>query len=298
MPEKIDNNPIFFIGTGRNGSTLISDLVGNHPDLGWVSNYQNRFPEMLGVSLANNFFRNSIINSMGVSDNTNNKINPILRLIPRQSESYNFWNYYSQIDFAKSFMADQKATTEQQQNIRTAVSKVLTYSNKNRFFAKLTGPGRVTFLHSVFPNAQFVLVERNPYHVLESFMKVDYWINGDGLEKPWWKGILSEKDQAYFNENPSGEVLTALQIVNMVQQTKKELAPIPENQKYVIQFENFIQNPENELGSLFSFLSLEKIRNINSQIKKMRIYTPKTTYKYKGNNSIDKIFLNELFLNL
>ena len=41
---------IFMIGTGRNGSTLISDVLATHPDLTWVSNYQDKFPKYLTIN--------------------------------------------------------------------------------------------------------------------------------------------------------------------------------------------------------------------------------------------------------
>ena len=36
--------PIFIIGSGRSGTTILYRLLCLHPDLCWFSNYSNRFP--------------------------------------------------------------------------------------------------------------------------------------------------------------------------------------------------------------------------------------------------------------
>ena len=42
-PASIDR-PIFLVGIGRCGSSIIYDVLARHPDLAWFSNYDGRFP--------------------------------------------------------------------------------------------------------------------------------------------------------------------------------------------------------------------------------------------------------------
>ena len=206
------HSSIFMIGTGRNGSTLISDILATHPDLSWVSNYQDKFPQHLSVNLLNNFFSTKEKNNIGATTNTKNKINYFNRLIPRHSEAYNFWNYYSQQNFAKDFMANQEASQEQIQSIQQAVKQLVKQSGKTKFFAKLTGPPRVTFLESIFPNSYFIHVKRDVKNVINSYLNSFYWEKGGGFEKPWWNNSLNEQDWDIYNKDQRPEVLAALQI--------------------------------------------------------------------------------------
>ena len=46
------DKPIFVIGTGRCGSTIVFEALALHEKLGWFSNYNDRFPNLEFVSLA------------------------------------------------------------------------------------------------------------------------------------------------------------------------------------------------------------------------------------------------------
>ena len=51
--EKQDvlRQPIIFCGVGRSGTTVISEIVLRHEELAWTSNYQNKFPNCVGINL-------------------------------------------------------------------------------------------------------------------------------------------------------------------------------------------------------------------------------------------------------
>lgn len=56
------DKPIIFIGLGRSGTTIISEIIFQHEDLAWPSNYQNRFPDDVRINrirplLDNRFWR-------------------------------------------------------------------------------------------------------------------------------------------------------------------------------------------------------------------------------------------------
>ena len=46
------NKPIFVIGTGRCGSTIVFEALVLHEQLGWLSQYNDRFPRLELASLA------------------------------------------------------------------------------------------------------------------------------------------------------------------------------------------------------------------------------------------------------
>ena len=282
------NNTIFMIGTGRNGSTLISDILATHPDLTWVSNYQDKFPKYLRINLVNNLFSNEEQNKLGSTTNTKNKVNYFKRVIPRHSEAYNFWNHYSQQNFAKDFMANQEASQKQKQSLKRAVNQLVDQSGKSIFFAKLTGPPRVTFLESVFPDSYFIHITRDVKAVINSYLKSFYWEKGGGFEKPWWNNILTSEDWKIFNEDQRPEVLAALQIKNILNQTYNELKQIDQTNQITLQYENFLANPEKELNSILGFLNLAENQHLNKKIAKKKIYKKQQNF-FEGDDTINKI---------
>lgn len=55
MNDHIDQ-PIFIIGCPRSGTTVALEIMALHPQLAWVSNYINRFPNRLQLSSLNRIY--------------------------------------------------------------------------------------------------------------------------------------------------------------------------------------------------------------------------------------------------
>ena len=45
-------NSLFILGTGRSGTTIVFRMLASHPELGWFSNYEERFPRVPQFALA------------------------------------------------------------------------------------------------------------------------------------------------------------------------------------------------------------------------------------------------------
>lgn len=87
--EKVLEKPIIIFGTGRSGTTIISDIIFQHEDLAWHSNYQELFPKVAEVNLLRRVFDNKWWRFIGM--NTQNNKSPINYVCFRPIERYNFW---------------------------------------------------------------------------------------------------------------------------------------------------------------------------------------------------------------
>lgn len=290
MSSKIETNPpIFLIGTGRNGSTLISDILAVHPSLFWISNYQDKFPKLLSISRSFQLFRKDDFIEMGSTTNTKNKINWAKRWIPRQSEAYHFWNQYAQMDFAKSFMPNLKASPAQIDSIQKAVNQVGSNSKGSTFFSKLTGPPRVTFLNSVFPNAQFIQIVRDFRLVLRSYLNSFFWEKGGGFEGEWWSGTLSVEDLELWQQNKRPEVLAALQLRNIVLQSIKELDAINPQNVLTLKYEDFLENPIRMTEHIFAFSGLTFEDSIRELIQEKQFYNKELDIPYTDDELVREL---------
>ena len=75
--------------------------------------------------------------------------------------------------------------------MRATVAGVLRYHGKARFAAKLTGPARISYVSSIFPEARFVHVVRDGRAVVQSLMKVEFWGARDRMTRPAWENGLT-----------------------------------------------------------------------------------------------------------
>lgn len=95
----------------------------------------------------------------------------------KPNEADSIWNSLmnSDFNFCRSFLSDVVVSEFIKLNVFDYISKVLKIQNKNRMAIKLTGPSRLEFLTTVFPDGKFLLLERTFIATLSSFLNVSFW---------------------------------------------------------------------------------------------------------------------------
>ncbi|MEL6987367.1 MAG: sulfotransferase [Bacteroidota bacterium] len=256
MPIK---KPIFLFGVPRSGTSVIHEAFSKHEDLGWVSNYQNRLVGLPIVSLANRFFDNALVYKMG-SRKMSNKMNSLKLTYPKPAEPYILWDKLTGVDFSYEFLLGDQATDTSKNALQKFHTKILKLQGKSRLTNKFTGPPRIEYIHSVFPDAYFIHIVRDPKAVTCSLMHVDFWKQGGGYEKIWWKnGQPSESLLAWKSKLSEPYINTAYQCRNIIEKAsiegKKVLNP---NQFLEIRYEDFLKDPKSTIAKMYDFVGLAK----------------------------------------
>src|ERR1051325_8864886 len=172
--EHLLEKPIIFIGTGRSGTTVISEIIFQHEDLAWHSNYQELFPKSVFINYLRRLFDNRWWHMIGM--NTQNNRSFTNYMLFRPIERYDFWEAVTgeRIDFSRSFLLNEKATEEERNHMRTFFAKMVKFQKRKRLALKITGPARIEYLMSIFPDAQFVYIQREPVATIRSWMEI-HW---------------------------------------------------------------------------------------------------------------------------
>lgn len=151
------DRPIFMMGPGRSGSTLIHNLITIHRDLAFFSSWSHKYPAQAWLALGANLRR----------------VRPLEKLagdkkgFPRPTEAYDIWKYCIP-DFWKVNRAPcQDAAAADK--LRRYIATTMRVMASPRFIAKTTGPPLFDFLSSIFPDAKFVWIDRDPRAVAYSF---------------------------------------------------------------------------------------------------------------------------------
>ena len=202
--EELLQKPIILFGSGRSGTTIISEILFQHEDLAWHSNYQEIFPRFPQINYLRRLFENKwwrlvkFWNFVGVSKNTRQKRSKqLLNLaIFNPIERYNFWEKLTgpRIDFSRGFLLDTKATAEERTYIRSFLAKQVKYQGRKRLIMKFTGPARLEYLQSIFPDAIFVNIVREPIATVRSWLEVGFW-QTKGINRLWWIGAYSPEEE-------------------------------------------------------------------------------------------------------
>lgn len=247
-------DPIIFIGTGRSGTSLVSSAVLSHKSLGYPSNYQHKFPKILLI----NFIKRLYDNRLWRFYTRANKTSVFHKLMFLPAEAYNMWRYltFPEINFSRDFLIDEEASIEQRNRIRTYFEDMLKFQGKERLALKVTGPSRIGYLLSIFPDARFIWVKREVIPTVSSFMNVSFW-KTRGMGKIWFQGAYSERDTQYIktlNNHPAE--LTAFQIGRIIASTKQEIEK--HNAEVLeIDYTKFLKNPKDQMISILDFLNLK-----------------------------------------
>jgi hypothetical protein len=114
-------------------------------------------------------------NFVGVSKNTRQKWKSLFHLLVFSPiERYDFWEYITgkRIDFSRGFLLGEHATSEERRKIRSHLAKQVKYQGRKRLIMKFTGPARIEYLTSIFPDAIFVSIAREPIATVRSWLEV------------------------------------------------------------------------------------------------------------------------------
>lgn len=272
----------------RSGTTIIFELISRHPDLGWPTNYCASFPNKLWMNSIRRFHDNKLFCIEARKKQYGNVIKGN-RFLAKPAEAYSFWNLYANVDFSYNSLTGQFVNKPTSFKLHNTLMKLLKYQGRKRLAAKFTGPPRLQFLHSIFPDAKFVHIIRDGRAVVHSLLNVDFWINKGGLERPYWLNFLSEDDiKIWEKNNKNSGVLAALEWKKEIDLTHKESKVLDDNQFIEIKYENFLANPHKELRNLFSFCELHDSQRAHLSLNK-RENLKNMNYKYEKDWSTEYI---------
>lgn len=177
---------IILNGPGRSGTTLISQILSYHDDLGWVSSWNNAFPERPFLGILNRPYSAKLF---GIDWHR-------VKKSPKPSEAYDYWKY-----FFGHFNNTNQGKEEHQKEIDIKapivvknIRGILRWQGKKRFITKITGPARKEYLDAIFENYRLVWIERDPRVVVSSYLKQKWFYK----DKPEAFSKLTESDKIKF----------------------------------------------------------------------------------------------------
>ncbi len=259
--EQFLQKPIIIFGTGRSGTTIISDIIFQHEDLAWHNNYQELFPKNAYVNYARRLFDNKYWRYIGM--NTQNNKGFINYMCFRPIERYTFWEKLTgpRIDFSRGFLMNERATNEERGPIRSFLNKLVKFQNRKRLAFKLTGPARMEYLMSLFPDAIFINITRSPVPTVRSWMEV-VW-STQITDQLWWTGAYNEEELIQAKKYAADPALfAAFQYKKLMETTDLEIAKMNPNM-LTVRYEDFVKDSKAVINQILDFTGLQSSRLID-----------------------------------
>lgn len=263
--------PIFVIGTGRCGLSLVVDLLGAHEDIAWFSQWTSRFPRSnLAPKIPYLYHKPVVRQLMDLASLVTRK-----QWRPRPRETFRplglrFRGFVEPYRPLTALDVDRNA----RDGIYNTLLKHVEGQRKKRFIAEVSGWARIVFLREIFPDAQFIHVVRDPRATVNSFLNVDWW---DGWRGEWnWRyGPIPEKYRHFLNSGPSSFAALASILYNiLIDNILEESGTLDADSYAEVRFEDVVKDPEASVRRLSSFAGLTYTRAFDRSWRQVRVFNP------------------------
>jgi len=228
-----ESKPIFIVGSGRGGTTLLFQLLHGHPDLAYITNLTDHIPALPQLAL---FSRIPGLRSQKL-------FSPSIESIPAFE--------YCGITEESLPLTSQDVNDKVKSCLQKLVAQHAFWSGKPRFINKNTSNTmRISFLREIFPDALFIYIIRNGYGVVNSLTRVNWWAN----LKLWW---LDQTPAEWEANGGNRYELAALHWKKQVITSRQDLLKVPPDQYHECRYEELLQDPKKELKKILEFAGLE-----------------------------------------
>lgn len=240
---------VFVLGTGRCGSTLVHEVLARHPEVGFVSNVDDRLA------------------SLGLLGRWNNAV---YRRIPDRFTRKGRLRYapseaYRVLDAQVSPLLDQPfrdltaadATPWLTERFRTFFERRRVAQAKPVFLHKFTGWPRSGFVREALPAAKFVNVIRDGRAVANSWLQMPWWLGYGGPAQWHWGPLPDEYEQVWDSSGRSHVMLAGLGWNILMDAFDQARVLVPGTDWVDVRYEDVVAEPRKEIAGLLSFMGLE-----------------------------------------
>ena len=261
--------PIFIIGVGRSGSTVLHHTLSKHKQTVWLSRYCQQKPHKPAL----NHRAMQILDLPLPQKYTRKLIYP--------SEAYRFWDYYAPgfSEPCRDLRADDVIPA-----VANPLKKVLQgmlTSKRNRLLVKITGWPRIGYLKEIFPDAKFIHIYRDGRAVVNSLLQVRWWSGWRGPNNWRWGSLTPEQYQRWEEHSKSYVALAALEWEILMSAYDKAEVALAANNLLRISYEDLCAEPLAQFKSIIKFSDLQWTPQFENLINR----TPfrNTNYKWQQN---------------
>lgn len=256
----------FLVGVGRSGTTLLYKLLCLHPEIAYISNYENRLgwlPSGLACRLASRRLDAKLRTWFRKDGNAYFVDRPWLtRAFPTPHEGEAVFDACGLQSFPDGNYRPGPSTAD---CLRRRFTRIRQGARAAVFLSKCTTNNhRILPLAAVFPEARYIHLIRDGREVTQSSSAVEWWDH----HVLWWDGrtpLEMERD---------GEdrlVICARNWVRELQELKAALSSIDQQRVLELRFEDLLCDPLSSLDRAVRFLGLECSAQYRSAIAALDI---------------------------
>ncbi|MEH6528652.1 MAG: sulfotransferase [Porticoccus sp.] len=248
------SNPVILLGAGRSGTTLLYKLLSAHPNIAYLSNYQNRWPAWPVTALTHrvlNIFPHLMASAWfmgGGGAYFNEGRNWLQSIVPTPAEAE---SVYRTSGLPLTPDPEFHASSELVRAINSNFEKIRRISGGEVVVTKRTANNRrIPALNKIFPNAKYIHLVRDGRAVAYSLPRVDWW--DDHIL--YWCGKSPKEMVA---EGAAPLFLAARNWVEEMKSLQTGLQLIETPNLLEVRYEMLLKKPFEEIQRMVEFIGLE-----------------------------------------
>lgn len=260
-------NPVFLLGPGRSGTTLLYKLLCLHPRVAFISNYDVRAVTRLLVRPAMLLSPNrpavrrwAWFTSEGRANLEGRTL--LRRLIPTPVEGEAVYRGCG-LSLAESVEAVDSATRAR---MRDRFARIQHRQGAALLLLKRTANNRrIPTLESVFPEARYVLIWRDGRAVVPSLTKAEWWLD----HHVWWAGGRTPRE---MNLDRNG--MLELAANNWLQEANaldRGIAGIDAARLLIVRYEDLMVAPDKVIVIVARFIGLDPDDSYLAEVGKAHV---------------------------
>lgn len=246
--------PIFLIGPGRSGTTLLYKLLSLHPDIGYVSNYDARFPDWAPTALLSRLVadRYRLKRWSWFADSGNAYVTDrtwLRKAVPTPTEGETLYARNG-ISWHEVVSMPSPQTVAR---LRREFIWLQRLQNSRVLLSKCTANNRrIRTLAAAFPEARYIYLIRDGRAVALSLIKVHWWND----HSVWWAGNKTPREMA--SEGVDMLAIAARNWTEEVRAIQDALKAIPNQNLRCIRYEELLKNPLQQINGLLDFIGVDR----------------------------------------
>jgi hypothetical protein len=238
---------------------MVQEVLARHPDVGFVSNVDSRFPRLKSRGRFNNSLyqltplkytqrdRRRLL-GQGEPGETHFGPSEAYRILEREVSPIMSARYRD--------LTGDDLTPWLERRLRRFFEERIKAQKKAVFLHKFTGWPRAGFLHRAFPQAKFLHVVRDGRAVANSLVQRPWWLGYSGPPN-WGFGHLSEIDEKLWEQ--SGRdfiVLAGLEWKLLMEAFESARTSMPDDLWMQVRYEDFVGAPRENTERVLNFVGL------------------------------------------
>lgn len=236
--------PIFIVGTGRCGSTILHHVLSYHDHVAWLSRVCDMRPSRPQT------------NRWALRTLDLPLLSRYLRKLIYPAEAYRFWSHYFPgfVQPCRDLLKED-VTLKVKADIRNVMAQMLT-RKRHRLLIKITGWPRIGFLKEIFPDAKFIHVYRDGRAVVNSMLHVFFWSGWHGPSGWRWGELSPAQRKKWVEYDRSFVALAAIEWEMLMAAQEQAKHRIASEDLLEIRYEDMCADPVATLQHAIAFSDL------------------------------------------